>query len=63
MDLLHLEHVLDTLRRTLRVFRDCRYVPDSAQRFIDIVKEFNWSGWLPSQPLGSGPLRRIEKAS
>ena len=54
---------LDMSRRTLMVFRDRGYVSDSAQRFIDIVKEFNWSAWLPSQPLGSGPLRRIKKAS
>lgn len=46
---------LDMSRRTLMIFRDRGYVSDSAQRFIDIVKQFNWDGWLPSQPTGTGP--------
>jgi DNA-binding transcriptional LysR family regulator len=44
-------------RRTLMIFRDRGYVSDSAQRFIDIVRQFNWDEWLPSQPPGTGPNR------
>ena len=38
---------LDMARRTLMIFRDRGYVSDSAQQFIDIVKQFNWNSWLP----------------
>lgn len=48
---------LDMARRTLMIFRDRGYVSDTAQRFIDIVKQFNWDGWLPSRPQGSGSDR------
>ena len=37
---------LGLTRRTLMVFRDRGYVSDAAQQFIDVVKQFNWSGWL-----------------
>ena len=38
---------IDMARRTFMVYRDHGYVSDSAQRFIDVVKQFNWVGWLP----------------
>jgi DNA-binding transcriptional LysR family regulator len=38
---------LDIPRRTLMIFRDRGYVSESAQQFIDLVRKFNWEGWLP----------------
>ncbi len=59
-------------RRTLMVFRDRGYVSDSAQQFIDLVKQFNWQSWL-AKPAGAAqgsdpgmkPLRpaRLKPAS
>ena len=37
---------LDMPRRTLMVYRDRGYVSDAAQRFIDVVRQFNWPDWL-----------------
>jgi DNA-binding transcriptional LysR family regulator len=50
---------LDMSRRTLMVFRDRGYVSDSAQQFVDLVKQFNWNGWLsrPAEALATrGPV-------
>ena len=60
---------LDMARRTLMVFRDRGYVSDSAQQFIDLVKQFNWDSWLarpdetaaPKRP-AVRPLRPVLKA-
>lgn len=49
---------LDMSRRTLMISPDRGYVSDSAQRFIDVVKQFNWNEWLPSQLPGTSPGRR-----
>ena len=46
---------MDISRRTLMVFRDRGYVSDSAQQFIDLVKQFNWSSWL-ARPVDSTAL-------
>ena len=46
---------MDMSRRTLMVFRDRGYVSDSAQQFIDLVKQFNWSSWL-ARPVDSTAL-------
>lgn len=47
---------LDMSRRTVMVFRDRGYVSESAQQFIDIVKQFEWSSWL-SRPVATLPNR------
>ena len=39
-------HELDMPRRTLMVFRNRGYMSDAAQQFIEIVRQFNWNGWL-----------------
>ena len=38
---------LDMSRRTLMVFREGGHVSESAQRFIDLVRQFRWDRWLP----------------
>lgn len=43
-------------RRTLMVSRDRGYVSESAQQFIDLVKQFNWSSWL-ARPVDSTALQ------
>ncbi len=48
---------LEMARPTLMIFRDRGYVSDCAQQFIDMVKQFNWGGWV-SRPLHPSPLRR-----
>lgn len=53
---------LDMSRRTLMVFRDRGYVSDSAQQFIDVVKQFNWDGWLSRPVEIPAPRRPIVKA-
>jgi DNA-binding transcriptional LysR family regulator len=53
---------LDMSRRTLMIFRDRGYVSDSAQQFIDLIKQFNWEGWLPRPaeiPVGRRPVVRV----
>jgi DNA-binding transcriptional LysR family regulator len=52
---------LDMSRRTLMVFRDRGYMSDSAQQFIDLVKQFNWASWL-ARPVESTPPPRALKA-
>jgi DNA-binding transcriptional LysR family regulator len=37
---------LDMPRRTLMVFRAHGYMSDSAQRFVEIARAFDWDGWL-----------------
>jgi hypothetical protein len=49
-------------RRTLMVFRDRGYVSDSAQQFIDVVKQFNWDGWLSRPVEIPAPRRPVVKA-
>jgi DNA-binding transcriptional LysR family regulator len=46
---------MDMSRRTLMVFRDRGYMSDSAQQFIDLVKQFNWSSWLAAAGRFDGP--------
>jgi DNA-binding transcriptional LysR family regulator len=53
---------LDMSRRTLMIFRDRGYVSESAQQFIDVIKQFNWDGWLPHAieiPTGRRPVVRV----
>lgn len=52
---------LDISRQTFMVFRDHSYVSDSAQRFIDVVMQFNWAGWLP-QPTETRGRRSLLRA-
>jgi DNA-binding transcriptional LysR family regulator len=47
---------MDMSRRTLMVSRDRGYVSESAQQFIDLVKQFNWSSWL-ARPVDSTALQ------
>ena len=37
---------LNMPRRTLMVFRAHGYMSDSAQRFVEIARAFDWDGWL-----------------
>lgn len=37
---------LDMPRRTLMVFRAQGYMSDSARRFVEIARAFDWDGWL-----------------
>ncbi len=53
---------LDMPRRTLMICRAHGYMSDSAQRFVDIAREFDWAGWLEKsgQPVvAMSPLRAI----
>jgi DNA-binding transcriptional LysR family regulator len=48
---------LNMSRPTLMIFRDRGYMSDAAQQFIDVIKQFNWEGWLP-RPVDAGNKER-----
>ena len=52
---------LDMPRRTLMIYRAHGYMSDSAQRFVEIARGFDWDGWLSriGQAAGTSPLRAI----
>lgn len=52
---------LDMSRRTLMIFRDRGYMSDSAQQFIDLVKQFNWASSLAG-PAGATSPGSVVKA-
>src|SRR5262245_59769408 len=53
---------LDMPRRTLMIFRAHGYMSDSAQRFVEIARSFDWDGWLSGvgqAARAASPLRAI----
>ena len=53
---------LDMPRRTLMIFRAHGYMSDSAQRFVEIARAFDWDGWVARTAQAArttSPLRAI----
>jgi DNA-binding transcriptional LysR family regulator len=50
---------LDMPRHTLMICRAHGYMSESAQRFVEIARSFDWDGWLARVGPGTTPLRAI----